>query len=138
MGDHVHIDGTGHRDGFHADAARAQPGPAATRRAQHQLGGVDAAGEVQQRACDVPAHHLVVGAAQGFDQSALAGQMRRAGAAQAAARPGDVHRQQVGAPAATGDAGRPPDQRVALRTAGQRDHDPLAHPQVPAMPCSAR
>src|SRR5581483_2222563 len=60
VGDQVHVDGSGTLHHRGADSLVEQPGQAgAPGRAQHQLGSVDAAGEVQQRGRDVVADHGV-------------------------------------------------------------------------------
>ena len=79
---------------------------------------------VQQRARDVVADDLVVGAAEALDQLPLRGQVGRAGAGQAVGA-GDVHGEQVAAGGAGGDPGGPADQRLALGPAGERDDDPF-------------
>ncbi|WP_394296936.1 hypothetical protein, partial [Nocardiopsis chromatogenes] len=65
MRDDVHVDvaGLAGHGGAHARPERVLPG-AAARGAQHDLGGVHPAGELQQRRGHVVADHLVVGAAQ--------------------------------------------------------------------------
>ena len=100
-----------------------QPGPAA--RAQHQLGGVLRLGEGEQRVGDVLAHDLVVAAAERLHQLPLPGQVGRVRAGEAVGL-GDVDREQVAARGPGRDPGGPPDQRVALGAAGERDDDPLA------------
>jgi hypothetical protein len=67
----------------------------------------------------------MVGAAQGLGEPPLRRQRGGIGSGQPV-RAGHVHGEQVAAGRARGDPGRPPDDRVALGTAGQRDHDPLA------------
>src|SRR5439155_18418321 len=95
VGDQVHVDGPGLGDGGHADAAGEQLGEAAAAAGpEDELGGVDDAGEVQQRFGDVVADDLVVGAADALDQGALAGQVGRVGAGQAVAAR-DVYGQQL-------------------------------------------
>ena len=125
--DDVHVDVAGPADGAHADPGPGQQGaqPAAAADAEHQLGGVLGAGEVQQGGGHVLADDLVVAAAQRLGQPPLRGQRGRVGPGQPVG-PGDVHGQQVPAGGPGGDPGRPPDQRLALGTAGQRDHHPLA------------
>ena len=70
----MHVDGTGvlHHPGADAlDHRAGQPGPAGG--AQHELGGVDAAGEVQQRGGHVVADHGVERRADVFGQPAQPG-----------------------------------------------------------------
>ena len=126
VGHDVHVDVAGAADGPGADAGPGehggQPRPAAG--PQHQLGGVLRPGEGQQGLGDVVADDLVIGAAHRLDQPPLGGQRGRIGAGQAVGL-GDVHGQQVAARGPGGDPGRPPDQRLALGPAGQRDHHPL-------------
>ena len=115
VGDQVHVDRPGLGGGGDPDAAGEDLGePAAPAGAEHELGGVDAAGEVEQRGRDVVADDLVVGAAEALHQHPLPGQVGRVGAGQAVAA-GDVDGEQVGALAAGGDPGGAADQRVALR-----------------------
>ena len=125
--DDVHVDVAGPADGAHADpgAGQQRGQPAAAADAEHELGGVLRAGEVEQGRGHVLADDLVVAAAQRLGQPPLRGQRGRARPGQPVG-PGHVHGQQVAAGRPGGDPGRPPDQRVALRAAGQRDHDPLA------------
>lgn len=122
VGDKVHVDRPGERGGCHPDAPgedlRETPTPAG---AEHQLGGVHALGEIQQRGRHVGAEHLVVGAAEALHEHPLAGELGRVRAGQAVAA-GDVHGEQVGTLAAGGDAGGAADQRLALRAAGKRHH----------------
>ena len=61
VGDHVHVDGAGVRRDTRADALDEHPRePGAPRGAEHELGGVGAAGEVEQRRRHVlAAHHGV-------------------------------------------------------------------------------
>ncbi len=109
-----------------ADAAEHQPRhPVAPAAAEHQLGRAGRAGEVEQRPRNVVADHLVVGAAEGFHQPALCGQLgrRRVGKPVAACH---VHGEQVTADRAGGDPGGAPDQRRAFGAAGERDDHPLA------------
>ena len=126
VGDDVHVDITGPADGPGPDARtgeqRGQPRPAAG--AEHELGGVLCAGEGQQGFGDVVPDDLVIGAAHRFDQPPLAGQGGRIGAGQPVGL-GDVHGQQVAAGGPGGDPRGPPDQRLALRAAGERHHHPL-------------
>ena len=135
--DDVHVDVAGPADRTGADARpgehRRQPGAAA--RAQHELGGVLRPGEGEQGVRDVVSHHLVVGAAQRFGQPPLPGQRGRVGAGQAVG-PGHVHGQQVAARRPGRDPRGAPDQRVALRAAGERDDDPL--PGLPGAPDAVR
>ena len=70
----------------------------------------------------------MVGAAERLGQPALPGQRGWAGAGQAVG-PGHVHGQQVTAGGPGGDPRGPPDQRVALGAAGERDDHPL--PRLP-------
>ncbi len=91
---------------------------------EDQLGGVLGAGERQQRVGHVVADHLVVGAAERLDQPPLVRQRARVWPGQAV-RTGHVHGQQVAARRPGGDPGGPPDQRVALRAAGERDDNAL-------------
>ena len=127
VGDQVDVD----RAGLARRWSSPTPGeselgePAAAAGAEHELGGVDAAGEVEQRGRDVGADDLVVGAAEALDQGALPGQVGRVAAGQAVAA-GDVDGEQVGALGPGGDPGGAADQRVALGAAGQGDDDPFA------------
>ena len=71
----------------------------------HDLGGVDAAGELQERVGDVLADDVVEGAAEGLDQGALAQQRVGGAVGQAVAR-GDVDGQQVTAATGSPRSGR--------------------------------
>src|SRR5262249_4630874 len=68
---------------------------------------------------------LVVAAAEALHQGPLPGQVGRVAAGGQPVAAGHVYRQQIRALAARRDPGRPPDQRVTLRAAGQRPHHPL-------------
>ena len=126
VGDQVHVDRAGLGGGGDADAAGEQLGEAAAAAgAEDELGGVDAAGEVEQRRRDVVADDLVVGAAEALDEHPLPGQVGRVGAGEPVAA-GDVDGQQVGALGAGGDPGGAADQGVALGAAGERDDDAFA------------
>src|SRR6266542_3924225 len=104
MGDQMDVDGSGLRGGGDANTAGEDlRDPAAAAGSQHELGGVDAAGEVQQRGRDVAADNLVVRTAEALDEHALAGEVGGIGTGEPVAR-GDVHRQQVGAFGTRGDA----------------------------------
>jgi hypothetical protein len=125
MGDQVHVDRAGELGGGDADSGGEQLSqPTSPGGAEDQLGSVVRPGEVQQRPGHVVADDLVVPAAEAFHQGPLPGQVRRVGAGQPVG-PADVHGEQVSAGVPGGDPGRPADQRVALRPAGHRDHDPL-------------
>nr|BFE73563.1 hypothetical protein GCM10020092_068640 [Actinoplanes digitatis] len=129
VGHQVHVDAARAGGGGDADAGGEELGePPAAGRAEHDLGGVGAARELQQRRRDVPAHDLVVGAAEALDQDPLSGQRRRVGTGQAVVAR-YMHGQQVGTLGAVGDPGGPADQGVALRAAGERDDD--AFPGLP-------
>ena len=105
---------------------------------EHELGGVLGAGEVEQRLGDVVADDLVVGAAEGLDQSPL---LRPAGAGSAPVSPSER---------VTWTASRsPPVARAAIRAARRIRVSPSGPPvsatttrsrasQVPSMSCSAR
>src|SRR5579885_3640133 len=97
VGDQVYVDrsglgGRGDPDAGGEDLRDA----AAPAGAQDELGGVDAAGEVEQRLGDVVADHLVVRAAEAFDQLPLPGQVGRVRLGGQPVGPGDVHGEQVG------------------------------------------
>ncbi len=98
---------------------------AAAAHADDELRRVDRAREVDERARDVVADDLVVGAAERLDERALRRERARRRRAQAVlAR--HVHREQLAAGRAGGDAGAAAQQGLALRAAGQRDDDALA------------
>ncbi len=128
------------RDDVHIDVARlpghraAHTGPVdvlpgrATAGAQHDLGRVHPSGELQQSGGRIVPQHRVVRTTQALHQRPLLDQRLRgprAGTGQPV-RAGDVHGQQLTTGPAGRDPGRPADQRRALRTARQTDHDPLA------------
>lgn len=119
MGDQVHVDRPGFDGGGGSHPGCEQLGdPAAAADPQDELGGVDAAGEVQQRGRDVGADDLVVGATEAFDEDALAGQVLGAGPAGQAVVAGHVDCLQVGAFGSGGDPGGAADDGVALTSAG--------------------
>ena len=92
MGDQVDVDGAGFGSGGDADAGGDVLGDAATAAGpEDELGGVDAAGEVEQRGGDVDADDLVLAAAEAFDQGSLPGQVGWVGAAGQAVMAGDVY-----------------------------------------------
>ena len=124
--DDVHVDvaRTADRPGANPRAGEQRRQPGAAARAQDELGGVLRAGEGEQGVRDVVPDHLVIGAAERLGQPALPGQCGWAGAGQAVG-PGHVHGQQVTAGGPGGDPRGPPDQRVALGAAGERDDHPL-------------
>ena len=113
-----------------AEKAAEQAGePSAAGDADDDLGGVDAAGEVQQRGGRVLAGHDVVAAAQVLDQPALGFQRLRRLAGHTV-RGADVDRQQVAAVDPVEDPGAAADQDLAFGAAGQPDDD--AFPGRPA------
>ncbi len=127
MGDHVDVDVAGELDRGLADAAPAgqrAADPAAAAGAEHQLGGVGRAGEVQQRNRDVVADDGVVTAAEALDELPLRGERARVGVGEAVG-PGDVDGQQRAAAGAVRDPGGATDQCLPLGPAGQGDDDPL-------------
>ena len=130
VGDHVHVDSARVADSPRPDPRAGehgeQPGPAAG--ADHQLRGVLGLREREERLGDVVADDLVVGAAERLHQLPLPGQVGRVGAGEPVGL-GDVHGEQVAAGDPGGDPRRPPDQRVALGAAGERDDDPF--PRLP-------
>ena len=73
---------------------------------------------------DIVADDLVVGPAEVLHQDPLPGQVRRVRVGEPVGAH-HVHSEQVGPGVAGGDPGRPADERVALRAAGQRDDDPF-------------
>ncbi|GAB3855163.1 hypothetical protein GCM10029963_49380 [Micromonospora andamanensis] len=98
------------------------------------MGRVDAPGEVQQRGGNVGAENLVVGAAEALRQHPLPGELRGVGAGQPVAA-GDMYGEQVGALAAGGDAGRPPDQRLPSGPPVNATTTRSRASQVAEMPC---
>jgi hypothetical protein len=100
------------------------PGLAA-RGAEDDLGGVDAAREVEEGGRHVLAQHVVEGAAEVLDQGALDRELLRGGRGQPVAA-GHVHGQHLAAGALLGEARGPPYQGAALGPAGQADDDALA------------
>lgn len=93
--------------------------------AQHYLGGVDAAREVQQGLGDVVAYDVVVGAAEVLDEGALDGQLLGRGRGEAV-RAGYVDGEDLAARALGGHACRAADEGAPLGTAGEADDDALA------------
>ncbi len=130
MGDQVDVE-VGPRVPGHG---RADPGPEdvlpglAPGDAQHDLRGVHAPREVQQRHRDVVPDHMVKRSAQVLDQGPLEGQLLRRGVGQPVAA-GDVDGHDLAAGTLLREPRGPPDQRTALGPAGQSDHDPL--PRAP-------
>ena len=104
--------------------------PASPAGPEHELGGVLRLGEGEQRLGDLVADDLMVGAAERLDELPLPGQVGRVRAGEPVGL-GDVHREQVAAGRPGRDPRRPPDQRVALGSAGERDDDPL--PRLPGV-----
>ena len=97
----------------------------AARGADDQLRGVGGARELDQRGRHVLADHLVVAAAEAFDEQPLVGQhLGVRGEQPVGGR--DVHGGELPAAAARGDARPAAQQRLALLAAGQRDHDAFA------------
>ena len=88
------------------------------------MGGVDAAGEVEQGRGDVVADDGVERGADVLGEAAQAGQCADRGADQAVAAQ-HVHGEQLGRAGSFGDAGRAAQHRFALRATGERDHDPF-------------
>ena len=131
VGDQVDVDGSGASHGGHAHAGGEDlREPPAAAGPEYELGGIHAARELEQRGRDVAPDHLVVGAAEALHQEPLLGEMGRVGTREPI-RAHHVHGQQIGAFGTRGDTGRPPDQRVSLRAAGQRQDDPL--PSLPGL-----
>jgi len=109
VGDQVHVDGAGVRHRAGPDAGVEHPGqPGAPRGAQHQLGGVRAAGELEQRGGHVVADDGVQGGVDTLGELAQPdGRSGRtsqgAGGETVAAQ--HVHAQQIRRPGPVGDAG---------------------------------
>ncbi|CAH0288849.1 hypothetical protein SRABI128_03839 [Microbacterium sp. Bi128] len=134
MGDHVDVNVAGIADHPGADPAAEQISDQAgelfvPRDADDDLGGVDAAGEVQERGSRILAGHDVVAAAQVQDQAALGFQRLGRLLGEAIGGP-DVDRQQVPTADAVEDPGPAADQDFSFGAAGQPDHD--AFPGRPA------
>jgi hypothetical protein len=128
VGHQVHIDGPRSLHHGGADPLAEQPGqPGAPGRAQHELGGVDPAGEVQQRGGDVVADHGVEAGAHPLSQRPAAGQRGRMGTGQTVAAQ-YVRHQQLRADSG-GDPAGSPHQRLTFRAAGDRHHQPF--PDLP-------
>ncbi len=125
VGHHVHVDLPRLLDHRCADALveDSRP-PRPPGRADHQLGGVLVAGEIQQRGWHVVADHGVQGGAEADGQLAHLAHLRRGDAGQPVAA-NDMHHHQFGAGLRC-DARCPAHQRFRLCAAGDRDDDPLA------------
>ncbi len=114
-----------------AGDGRADPGPVdvlpglAAAGAQHDLGGVDAPGELQEGRGYVVADDMVEAAAQVLDQGALDRQLLRGGGGQAVAA-GDVDGEDLAAGALGGHPGGAADESAALGPAGQPHDDAFA------------
>ncbi len=126
VGDEVDVEvGAGLPGDRRADAGPEDVLPAlAAGDAEDDLGGVDAAREVQQRGRYVLADDMVEGAAQVLDEGALLGEFPRGGRGEAVAA-GDVDRQHLAARALFGQARGPADESASLGPAGQAHDDPL-------------
>ena len=108
-----------------ADALVEDAGPPRPpRRADHQLGGVHLAGEIQQRAWHVVADHGVHGGAEAGGQLAHLAHLRCGDARQPVAA-NDVHDHQLGA-GLRRDARCPAHQGLRLRSTGDGDDDAFA------------
>ena len=135
VGDHVDVDVPGIADHPGADPAAEKTAEQAGELlvpgdADDDLGGVDAAGEVQQGGGRVLSGHDVVAAAQVQDQPALG--FERLGRLRGDAVGGaDVDGQQVPAADAVQDAGPAADEDFPFGAAGQPDDD--AFPGRPAV-----
>ena len=120
VGDDVDVDVAGVRGSMSAPMpgpVRTARQPAAAAGAEHELGGVLRAGEVQQGVRHVVADDLVVGAAERLDQPPLRGQVRRA------------RRRRARRTAATWTASRsPPVDRAAIRAARRISVSPSGPP----------
>ena len=125
VGDDVHVDVAGVTHGALGHARAEQTSQrSAPAVAEDQLGGVLGAGEGEQGLRNVVAEDLVVGAAERLDQEALRGQRPLTGPGEAVG-PGDVHGQQVAAAGPGRDPRRAADERLALASPCQGDHDAL-------------
>ncbi len=127
VGDEVDVQvGTGFagHGGAHAGAEHVLPA-LAPGHAEHDLGGVHPARELQQGGGDVVADHVVEAAAQILDEGALDGQFAGRGGGQPVAA-GHVEREDLPSGALLREAHRAPYQRAALGSAGQADDDALA------------
>ncbi len=125
VGDHVDVDLAGLLHDRRADALveDARP-PRPSGGADHQLGGVHLAGEIQQRGGHVVADHGVQGGAEADGQLAHLAHLRRGHAGQAVAAD-DVDHHQLGA-GLRRDPRCPAHQGFRLRPAGDGDDDALA------------
>ncbi|CAM5241391.1 hypothetical protein SAURM35S_04793 [Streptomyces aurantiogriseus] len=126
MGDQVDVEvGPGRPGDRRTDAGAEDVLPAlAAGDAEHDLGGVHAAGEVEERGRYVVADDVVEGAAEVLHQGALDGEFLGRGRGQAVTA-GYVDRQHLATGTFLGEPCRPPDQRPSLRATGQADDDPL-------------
>ena len=98
--------------------------PRPSRGADHQLGGVHLAGEIQQGAWHVVADHGVHGGTEADGQLAHLAHLR-CGDARKPVAANDMHNHQFGA-GLRRDAGCPAHQGFRLRTTGDRDDDAFA------------
>ena len=130
MRDHVHVDRA--RELYHRrpDPLVEQPGrPRAPRRAQHELGRVDATGEVEQRIRHVVADHGVEGRTEILGELAVLAHL--GGPETGEPVPAQhVQREQFGA-CPHGDPAGAPDDRLAFRPAGDGHDNPL--PRLPGV-----
>ncbi len=125
VADHVDVDLARVLDGRRADALAedARP-PRPSGAAEHQLGGVRLAGEVEQRARHLVADHDVHGGADAAGQLAHLAHLARRHPRQPVTAD-DVHHHQLRA-GLRRDARSPAHQRFRLGSAGHRDDHPLA------------
>ena len=96
---------------------------------EDELGRLFSPGEVGECGGDVGAAHLVVRPAEALEQGAVVVEQRRGPLGQPIAG-ADVHADEVTARAG-GHAGGAPDEVLAARRAGERDHDPF--PRLPGV-----
>jgi hypothetical protein len=125
VADHVHVDRAGplHDGGADARVEQArEPGPA--RGADDELGGVDAAGEVEQRGRHVVADDRVERGAEVLGEPADLGDRVRADAGEAVAAQ-DVQHEQL-RPGPGGDPAGPAHECLGFGPAGHRDDHALA------------
>ena len=128
VGDHVHVDGPGVLHDPGADALDERPGePGAPRGADDELGGVDPAGEVQQGAVGTSSSPTTV-----WKLAPTSSARRRSPATAPTGAPASPSPRSTctanrsAAPERFGDPGGAAQHRLALRTAGEGDDDPLA------------
>ena len=134
VADDVHVDADAGVADHAVDhrAVRQLPPARAAGGAEHDLGGVERARELEQGLSGVRTSDLPVGPAELLDQAPLAVEQLGGSCREAVLRP-YVHRDEL-ALAARGHPRRPTNEPIAVGGPGQRDHHPLARLPGPVDP----